>query len=352
MNVAEVVYYNQGLNEAQNKIVHNYLAAKYGFALKDENDADVTMYANQDYNYGVIGIGMDLNQDGTTTGKQAASSGDALVLEELNNTLTVGEYVFAGNNGEAVNTADAWERTWNVKPVGGDVDVKMSFDFAAAGLETPASAEGYSLYFDDGNGFVALELTGSLDGSKVVFEVPAVAAGIYGVGKNVPGSGGCSAAKPTITLSNQNGNGAFTLTSDQDEGNQWMLDGNSIEGATAKTFQPDQIGTFTVSYAEGGCPAVVSDPVVVTSLDDNLMAGVKIYPNPTEGRISISLPTLERSDNAVIELYDLSGHRLYSMAVDRGMDQVEVDLRSVPKGIYLLKVNSRDVSVNHRIIKN
>ena len=61
---------------------------------------------------------------------------------------------------------------------------------------------------------------------------------------------------PTIT---RNGN---TLTSNAASGNQWFLNGTSIPGASAVTYNATQIGTYTVQKTVGTC-TVTSAPVIV-----------------------------------------------------------------------------------------
>ena len=65
-----------------------------------------------------------------------------------------------------------------------------------------------------------------------------------------------SLAAPTIT---KNGT---VLTSNAASGNQWFLNGTSIAGANATTYNATQIGTYTVQKTVGTC-TVTSAPVIV-----------------------------------------------------------------------------------------
>jgi hypothetical protein len=60
------------------------------------------------------------------------------------------------------------------------VDIKLGFDFAAAGLSTPASVDGYAVYYSaDGQEFAALETAGTMEGDVMVFTLPSVENGFY-----------------------------------------------------------------------------------------------------------------------------------------------------------------------------
>ena len=45
----------------------------------------------------------------------------------------------------------------------------------------------------------------------------------------------------------------FLLTSSSTENNQWLLNGNLINGATAQTYIPQELGVFTVRVSKDGC---------------------------------------------------------------------------------------------------
>lgn len=45
----------------------------------------------------------------------------------------------------------------------------------------------------------------------------------------------------------------FFLTSSSTENNQWLLNGNLINGATAQTYIPQELGVFTVRVSKDGC---------------------------------------------------------------------------------------------------
>ncbi len=176
-NLAEVIFYKNGLNEAQKVIVQNYLAAKYGVPLTESQ-----IYTHEVYTNEVIGVGKKMYNDKTES--HLASSGGALQLEAAASTLDAGEFVFAGHNGAANsddNAEKTWARRWYIqKSAEALVDVKLGFDFAAAGLETPASTDGYAVWHStDGETFTALPATGTMEEDVMIFDLTDVANGFY-----------------------------------------------------------------------------------------------------------------------------------------------------------------------------
>lgn len=87
---------------------------------------------------------------------------------------------------------------------------------------------------------------------------------------------------PTITAGGQTSfcaNGSLGLVSSSPTGNQWLLNGSPISGATSSTFSATSGGSYTLKVSAGSCFSM-SVPLVVTAL-----------PLPTVG-ISASAPGL------------------------------------------------------------
>lgn len=65
---------------------------------------------------------------------------------------------------------------------------------------------------------------------------------------------------------------------------------------------------------------------------------VKVYPNPTQGKISI-LSENQNLENAILSLYDAQGSLIISLPNQSGR-LFEIDLSGLKKGIYLMKIYS------------
>ena len=76
---------------------------------------------------------------------------------------------------------------------------------------------------------------------------------------------------------------------------------------------------------------------------------VKIYPNPSNGLFTLEYEL--RSPNATIEVYDLNGKLMYTSNLKGINGHHNIDLSTLSKGVYLLKVNTEKASSTQRIIK-
>lgn len=184
VNLAEVVYFNEGLNYAQFTVVQNALAAKYGLALPEGN-----LYESPDsYLKGIIGIGKRqyFDEPGREIHEQLYSSGDFFLLSEANASLENGEFVFAGHNGKNIWSDDNWNRVWYLD-VTGTVDAKIGFDLNAAGIDNQVDNEVKLWYRETQDAdWTALTASPVFDQGKVFFTSTAIESGFYGLGKAEP----------------------------------------------------------------------------------------------------------------------------------------------------------------------
>lgn len=114
----------------------------------------------------------------------------------------------------------------------------------------------------------------------------------------------------------------------------------------------DYYGRFGISWAAGGTAATqlkdwldpdntgatTLDPLIggpVNSVEDHFTASLVLYPNPTEGIVTIS----SISTNLSYELFSVTGNLVVSGAV--GATQT-LDFSSVQSGIYFIKIKDND----------
>jgi hypothetical protein len=166
--IAEVFIFNFAMNTAQQKIMQNYIGAKYGIAIPTD------LYAFQaTHDLGVIGIGRD-----NATNLHSDSEGNGVIRINAPSAMGDGEYLFAGHNDVALTTLTGTDlpvslpgyarssRTWMVDETGDVGTITLTFDLSG-GNDFGVSST-YRLLVDnviqDGNFSDATELTGVYDG--------------------------------------------------------------------------------------------------------------------------------------------------------------------------------------------
>ncbi|MBK0401668.1 T9SS type A sorting domain-containing protein [Adhaeribacter sp. BT258] len=158
-------------------------------------------------------------------------------------------------------------------------------------------------------------------------------------------------ATPTITRSGDSGQ---ELTSSEATGNQWLLNGTAITGATAQTYQTTANGNYTVVVTNAsGCTSDTSAVVNITNTGiKGAMAGmsVSVYPNPSKGKFNVKLVGYKQ--DAALELYSLTGQLIAKEEVKAGQEITKVQVKNLAAGTYLLKVVSeKGVQINKLIVE-
>lgn len=109
--------------------------------------------------------------------------------------------------------------------------------------------------------------------------------------------------------------------------------------------------TFVSDDASNQQGVMVDNFVVQGTLSSatNEIEGFVIYPNPTKGKLNISLPT---TDQVTVDLFDLRGRKVYQnqFAAEGVLFTKELDFSSIQSGVYLITLQTEGKQVTRRII--
>lgn len=147
-------------------------------------------------------------------------------------------------------------------------------------------------------------------------------------------------------------NGDLTITAnDANASYQWLDCDNGyalITGATSQNYTATTNGNYAVEVTNGVCTdtsACVN--INYVGLSDLTNSSVKIFPNPTNGELTIQL---EESSTGIFELLDMNGSLLQT-TVYSSENELFINL-DVKPGMYVVRLISGDeVITRKRIIK-
>ena len=128
------------------------------------------------------------------------------------------------------------------------------------------------------------------------------------------------------------------------------------DGSTDSTANPSHTygstGTYTVTLiASNDCGSDTTTKVIdfLTSNDNDLLAGVKVYPNPSSGLVTLKWADLKGFELTVL---NLQGQAVYSNLFNRTSGKQMLDFTMLSKGVYFVKLkNEHEVLVKKLILE-
>ena len=156
---------------------------------------------------------------------------------------------------------------------------------------------------------------------------------------------GCaSAARKAVTLSkpliSQTNN---TLNSNFTDGNQWLLNGNVISGATAATYNPVQSGKYQVQVTlANGCLAQSDNYVYAREgrAGNKNEIGLSVFPVPVSTDLNVVFAAKEAT-TMKLSLINALGEAVYQggqQNIDQGNYSTILNVSRQTPGVYVLRV--------------
>jgi hypothetical protein len=157
-------------------------------------------------------------------------------------------------------------------------------------------------------------------------------------------------APPQPQITQSTSSGAVVLTSSSPVGNQWLLNGQPLAGATAPTLTPVVPGgTYSlVVTSPNGCVSPPANAAVVTSTRSGTATGLSVYPNPAPtGELTLSLQGYHSPVHLTV--LNALGQLHYAAVIPVGQHTVSLPLQALPKGIYLVRVTAPAGTTSQRV---
>ncbi len=128
---------------------------------------------------------------------------------------------------------------------------------------------------------------------------------------------------------------------------------SSTSGATVTaTYTTSGVFTYTVTGNTAGCIGTNTISINVlpcVGINEVSASVASIYPNPSNGNITINFSNAAATGTKVV-VTDLIGNNVFQSYVNSGISQLNMDLRALPKGMYLVNVSNTTGSVIKKMI--
>ena len=138
-------------------------------------------------------------------------------------------------------------------------------------------------------------------------------------------------------INNPANNGGYTFIK-----YQWFKNGVEIPGETGGNLY--LVNDADRTKAQYTCRVTASNNQVLQTCPFTLTltgSAVRVYPNPTQGKVVIAGSTLAEGDR--IDVYNSTGRLVNRFSADA--HPTEIDLAYLPRGIYVIAVNGERVKI-------
>lgn len=125
-------------------------------------------------------------------------------------------------------------------------------------------------------------------------------------------------------------------------------------GATTPSITVTEPGTYVLSATDAnGCVQVVETDVTLFSSVADLNAfdqSLNIFPNPNTGNFNINF-VLAQNQNVTVDMINLQGQVVSTQSIKAttGSNSLPVNVSSVAKGIYFVKIQTIDGAITRRV---
>jgi hypothetical protein len=129
---------------------------------------------------------------------------------------------------------------------------------------------------------------------------------------------------------------------------QWYtVNGTPITGATSPIFNPTSMGEYYVVVNDGNCEE--SSFIInytISGLND-LHRSIKIFPNPTNGFITIES---DKTIKSIVFRAHLGNQLLKVENNHNELSSIKIDLSTFAEGIYFIEIEQNNQIINYRIV--
>jgi predicted metalloenzyme YecM len=77
--------------------------------------------------------------------------------------------------------------------------------------------------------------------------------------------------------------------------------------------------------------------------------GIRIYPNPAHDKIVIAF---DKAVKTAISVENINGRKVIAKNLSQSLNNTEIDLTTLPKGVYILKLIIDNNTIVRKIVKD
>ena len=154
---------------------------------------------------------------------------------------------------------------------------------------------------------------------------------------------------PTLPIITQHGD--TLIATKYTTGLQWLNNSSPIAGATNLEYIVTSNGCYYVEETDtNGCISK-SDSICFTTGVNELISNksVVIYPNPNNGTFTIN--SQFSTPNSQLTIKDVVGRTVYSTIINNSKQKEQINITTLPNGVYFYQITNSIQTIRGKIIK-
>lgn len=146
------------------------------------------------------------------------------------------------------------------------------------------------------------------------------------------------------------------LISSSENGNQWYLNGNLIEGAVNNSYTIVEDGFYSVEVKNGyNCNSISDSKYMVLNsaeliIEDKNTNNYKVYPNPNRGTFTIEMGNVEKNEQLDYKIIDITGKIQQSGKIESYEKSKNIQLVNPNEGLYFIQIYSSKIYFTSKIL--
>ncbi len=133
-------------------------------------------------------------------------------------------------------------------------------------------------------------------------------------------------------------------------GDTWTVQGAGHTTAFLRGVHFVSTNNGNVGYVVGNGKTLLKYGEITNSVEEIESIQFEIYPNPTQNIIQIYCSEF-KTENGIIEILSLDGKKILEKEIEKGIENIELDLKNLKSGMYFCKISTDKKSSTKKMIK-
>lgn len=145
------------------------------------------------------------------------------------------------------------------------------------------------------------------------------------------------------------GAGNYTIIAKATDNSGHVTTSAGVHISVKKTSKKSSDGSDSLNIVSKSDTA--NSQLALSNKIDNLPFDFRLFPNPAVNTIKVSFNNTKFNQKAILSVQSISGSTLKSLSLILSGNTAEIDISSLPSGIYIMKLTGSNFAINKKFVK-